>query len=338
MRLVRLAAALLLTTAATTALAAGAAPAGSGYHVVDRIAGPDGGWDYLSYDAKHARVLVARTNGVDAFDPKTRKVTAAFAPANWGHAAFAVNGGAELVITNGAKALATFVDATTGAPVAQVATGTAPDDAIFEPKSGLLLVMNHAGGDITLIDPKAHTAVGTIPVGGTLEASAVDGQGHAFVNIENKNQIAVVDVAGRKVTARYDLAGCEGPTGLAYAAADKLLIAACDGVAEIVRADTGKVVRSIKIGDGADGVAYDAARGLAFVPAGHDGTLAVIKVAHGDATLIDTVPTQKGARTITLDPATGRVFLPAAQYDPPATPGARPKAKPGTFELLVVGK
>ncbi len=336
MRLARLAAALLLTTLPVAVVAAPAG--GSGYHVVDRIAGPDGGWDYLSYDAKHGRVLVARTTGVDAFDPKTRKVTAAFAPAAWGHAAFAVNGGTELLITNGAKGLATFVDAETGAAVASVATGIAPDDAIVEPRSGLLLVMNHAGGDITLIDPKAHKAVGTIPVGGTLEASAVDGLGHAFVNIENKNQIAVVDVAARKVTARYDLAGCEGPTGIAYAAADKLLISACDGVAVIVRADTGKLVRSIKVGDGADGVAYDAARGLAFVPAGHDGTLAVIRVAHGDATLIDTVPTQKGARTITLDPATGRVFLPAAQYDPPATPGARPKAKAGTFELLVVGK
>jgi len=334
MRLAPFTAALLLTTASAVALAAPASPT---YHVIDRISGPDGGWDYTSYDAKHGRVLVARTTGVDAYDPKTRKVTAAFAPAAWGHAAFAVNGGTELMITNGAKALATFVNAETGAPIASVATGTAPDDAIFEPKSGLILVMNHAGGDITLIDPKTHTAVGSIPVGGTLEASAVDGQGHAFVNIENKNQIAVVDVAGRKVTARYDLTGCEGPTGIAYAAADKLLISACDGVAEIVRADTGKVVRSIKIGDGADGVAFDAARGLAFVPAGHDGTLSVIKVAKGDATLVATVPTQKGARTITLDPASGRVFLPAADYEP-AVGAARPKAKPGTFVLLVVGK
>jgi DNA-binding beta-propeller fold protein YncE len=335
MRLVRFAAALLLTTVAASAAAAPAG--GPGYHVIDRIPGPDGGWDYASYDAKHGRVLVARTTGVDAFDPRSRKVTAAFAPAAWGHAAFAVNGGSELLITNGAKALATFVDAETGAPVASVATGLGPDDAIFDPKTGLLLVMDHVGGDITLIDPRTHKAVGTIAVGGTLEASAVDGKGRAFVNIENRNQIAVVDLAARKVVARYDLAGCEGPTGLAYAAADRLLIAACDGVAEIVRADTGKVVRSIRIGDGADGVAYDAARGLAFVPAGRDGTLSVIRVAHGDATLIDTVPTQKGARTLTLDPVTGRVFLPTAQYLP-AVGGGRPTVKPGTFELLVVGK
>ena len=96
-----------------------------------------------------------------------------------------------------------------------------------------------------------------------------------------------LDIPARKVTARYELAGCEGPTGIAYAAADKLLISSCDGVAEVVAAETGKVVRRIKIGDGADGVAYDASRHLAFIPAGMAGTLSVISVSHGDATLID---------------------------------------------------
>ena len=322
---------------AASAAASAAQAAGSGYHVIDRIPGPDGGWDYASYDAGRDRVLVARSAAVTAVDLKSRKVNPAFAPAMRGHAAFAVDGGTELVITNGTPNTATFVDATTGAALAAVATGDGPDDAIIDPKSGLLLVMNHRGGDISLIDPKTHKAAGTIAVGGTLEAAAVDGAGHAFVNVEDKNQIAVIDVAARKVTARYALTGCEGPTGIAYAKADKLLISSCDGVAEIVRADTGKVVRQIKIGDGADGVAYDAGRKLAFIPAGVSGTLSVIAVSHGDARLVDTVPTQKGARTLALDTAGDRVFLPTAKYVLSAN-GGRPTPTPGTFELLVIGK
>nr|QQZ49431.1 hypothetical protein JKL49_20900 [Phenylobacterium glaciei] len=219
------------------------------------------------------------------------------------------------------------MDATTGALLATVATGNGPDDAIIEPKTGLLLVMDHKGGTVTLVHAKTHTVAGTIAVGGILEAAAVDGKGRVFVNVEDKNQIAVLDIPGRKVTARYELAGCEGPTGIAYAAADKLLISSCDGVAEIVAAETGKVVRQIKIGDGADGVAYDAGRHLAFIPAGMAGTLSVISVSHGDATLIDTVMTQKGARTLALDTARGRVFLPVAKYVIP-TDGGRPTPTP----------
>jgi DNA-binding beta-propeller fold protein YncE len=328
--------AILCLTAVAAATAAHAA--GSGYHVVDRIPGPDGGWDYASYDAARDRVLVARTEAVTAIDLKTRAVNPAFATAGRGHAAFPLNGGSEVVITNGTPNTAVFVNADTGATLATVATGDGPDDAIVDPKSGLLLVMDHRGGSVTLIDPKSHKAVGTIAVGGVLEAAAVDGKGRAFVNVEDKNQIAVIDIAGRKVTARYALTGCEGPTGIAYAAADKLLISSCDGVAEIVQADTGKVIRQIKIGDGADGVAYDAGRKLAFIPAGRDGTLAIIAVAHGDAALVDTVPTQKGARTLALDPASGRVFLPSATYVAATTPGGRPTVTPGTFQLLVVGK
>lgn len=330
-------AARLILFCAAAVIASAARAALSGYHITDRIAGPDGGWDYASYDAGRDRVLVARTTSVTAVDLKTRAVNPAFASAARGHAAFPVNGGKEVAITNGSANTVTFVDATTGALLATVPTGNGPDDAIIEPKTGLLLVMDHKGGTVTLVDAKTHTVAGTIAVGGILEAAAVDGKGRVFVNVEDKNQIAVLDVPGRKVTARYELAGCEGPTGIAYAAADKLLISACDGVAEVVAADSGKVVRQIKIGEGADGVAYDAGRHLAFIPAGMSGTLSVISVAHGSATLVDTVVTQKGARTLALDTLGGRVFLPVAKYVIP-TDGGRPTPTPGTFELLVVAK
>ena len=309
----------------------------AGYHVIDRLAGPDGGWDYANYDAKHDRVLVARGAAVNAFDLKTRSVNPTFAPAAWGHAAMPIKGGTEVLVTNGAKAIATFVDAKTGALITSVPTGAGPDDAIVDPKSGLLLVMNHAGGTITLIDLNTHTAVGTIAVGGTLEAAATDGKGKVFVNVEDKNQIAVVDVAKREVINRYELAGCEGPTGIAYDGADGLLISSCDGVAEVVAADTGKVVDQIKIGEGADGVAYDPVRQLAFVPAGKSGTLSVISITKGRAKLVETVATQRGARTLAMDIKGGRIFLPTAKYAP-SVGAARPAVISATFELLIVGK
>jgi len=336
----RLAVALCLgvsAMAAAAAPAAWAAEAGaSGYRVVDRIDGPDGGWDYIRVDPSHNRVLAAHGGFVMAADIATRAVTT-FGPGAILHDAMPVNGGAEVLVTNGGTATAVFIDAKTNAVVATVPTGKGPDAAAFDPKTGLALVMDHAGGQITLIDPKTHVVAGTIEVGGDLEAAVVDGTGKAYVNVENKNEIAVVDIAGRKDVARYALTGCDGPTGLAYDAADKLLIAACDGATDVVEAATGKVRQTLATGKGADGIAFDARQKLAFVPSGREGTLAVIAFAKGKGTVIDTVPTQVGARTIALDERSGRVYLPTAKFAP-ATPGTRSGRIPGTFQILVVGK
>ncbi|CAN5371733.1 hypothetical protein BH10PSE2_BH10PSE2_04270 [soil metagenome] len=321
---------------ASPAPAASGAPGASGYSVLGRLPGPDGGWDYASYDRGRDRVLVARSTSIDVYDPVAASATAAFAPAVRGHAAIVVNDGAEILITNGGAATTTFVNADTGALIASVPTGEGPDAAILDERSGLVLVMDHRGGDVAVIDPKSHLDLGRITVGGALEAAVVDGLGHAFVNIEDQNSIAVIDIDKRTVTNHYALTGCEGPTGLAYAKRDDLLIASCEGVAEILRASTGEVIRSIPMGEGADGVAYDEERKLAFVPAGESGTLAVLRIADGDAELIDTIETRVGARTIALDPLTGHVFLPSADYSP-AVDGGRLAMVPGSFRLLVVG-
>jgi len=316
---------------------ASAAQAASGYHVVDRIGGPDGRWDYVRVDKANNRVLVTHGSNVMAIDLATRAVSS-FAPGQILHDAMPVNGGSEVLVTNGGTATAVFVNAKTGATVATVETGKGPDAAAFDPKTGLVLVMDHAGGEVTLVDPKAHKAVGTISVGGDMEAAAVDGAGRAFVNVEDKNQIAVIDIAQKKVLARYPLAGCDGPTGIVYDAADRLLIAACDGTTVVVDPKSGKVVQTLATGKGADGIAFDAKQKLAFVPAGRAGTLSVISFAGGKGVIVDTVPTQVGARTIGLDERTGRLYLPTAKFAAPAMPGGRPTVEPGSFQVLVVGK
>ena len=316
-------------------LGVGAAQAASGYRVIDRVAGPDGGWDYVRIDAKNNRVLLTHGTSVMAVDLATKAVSS-FAPGQRLHIALPVNGGSEVLVTNGGANSADFYDLK-GAKVASVETGKGPDAAGLEPKTGLLMVIDHAGGQVTLVDGKAHKAVGTIDVGGDLEEVAVDGSGKAYVNVENKNEIAVIDVPGRAVLAHWALEGCDGPTGLTYDAADKLLLAACDGATAVVDAKSGKVLQTLATGKGADGIAFDAKQKLAFVPAGRAGTLSVISVAGGKASVVDTVPTQISARTIGIDERTGRLYLPAAKFAPP-TGGGRPTITPGSFEVLVVGK
>lgn len=315
--------------------AAGGALAAPAYRVVDKIPGPDGSWDYARVDSVSNRVLVAHGDSVMAIDLATRKVVSGLSPGARLHIALPVNGGAEMLVTNGGSDTVVFADAKTGAVNATIHTGASPDGAALDARSGLVLVMDHKGGDVVLLNVKTHERVGAIEIGGDLEEAAVDGAGRAFVNVESKNEIAVLDIAARKVVARYPLAGCDGPTGLAYDRKDKLLIAACDGVTVLVRASDGKIVKSLATGKGADGVAYDAKRRLAFVPAGRDGTLSIIALAHGTGSVVGTTPTARGARTIALDERSGRLYLPAADYVfPPG--GGRPTITPGSFQVLVV--
>lgn len=329
---------LVLALAATALLAASAAQAaGPGYRVLDRIAGPDGGWDFLRVDPAHNRLLVTRGTSVMAVDLASGTVEAGLAPGKRLHDALPVNGGAELLVTNGASNSAVFADARTGAPGVAVPTGANPDALVYDPHSRLVLVMDHTGGEVILVDPARHRAVGTIPVGeGGLEAAAADGEGRVFVNVEARNEIAVIDVARRKVVARYALPGCEGPTGLAYAPRQRWLIAACDGATAVVEARTGKPVRTLKTGQEADGVAYDAARELAFVP-GREGSLSIISLKGGRPVLAQVLKTDPGVRTLALDPRTGRVYLPAATFAA-AKAGEKPAPVPGSFHVLVVGR
>ena len=309
----------------------------SGLHVIDRIAGPDGGWDFLDIDTAHDRVLMARGPAAVAVDLKSRAVTT-LATGGKFHAASAIKGGGEALLTDGPGNMAVFLDGATGATLAKVATGRNPDAIVEDLRNGRILVMNHSGGDITIYDGATHSAVATVAVGGKLEAGVADGKGRVFVNVEDRSEIVGIDVAAAKVVSRWKLTGCEGPTGLALDAADGLLIAACDGGTGFVSLATGKTVQSLPTGPEADGVVFDARRRLAYVPAA-DGMMRVISVgAGGRARQIDSVATGEGARTIALDSRTGRVYLPSAQFPPTPAGGVRPPMIPGSFRLLVVGK
>ncbi|MDB5693392.1 MAG: hypothetical protein JWO81_2455 [Alphaproteobacteria bacterium] len=324
--------AFLLPAIALAAAAPAAAPS-----VVQRIAGPDGGWDLLSVDPAHHRLLVARTDGVMAVDLRTGAVTPKFVAGARLHAVFAIPGTHLGIATSGQSNTAILFDSATGAVTAEVPTGASPDAAIYEPASKTVWVMNAHDGTVTIVDPATAKAVGTVTVGGGLELPALDGRGHLFVNVEDKNEIVEIDLARRSVMKHIALPGCDGPTGLTYLSSGILVSACANGVAKLVRASTGTVAGEIAIGPRPDGAFADPARHRAYIPSGGDGTLAVIDTAPALPRLIARVPTQQGARTGAVDPATGRVYLPTARFQPPAAAGQRPRAVPGSFEVLVVG-
>ncbi len=319
--------------------AVGAPAAGSsGLKVTARIAGPDGGWDYASFDPARRRVYVAHGASVMAIDADTGKVTATFAAGSHLHAVVPVPGTDLIVTTNSGDDTARVLAAADGRLIASIPTAKGPDGAAYDPSTGLVMVIDGDSGEVTLVDPKAGKAVGSIHVGDGLEYPAADGKGRLYVNVEDKNEIAVVDIAARKAIARYPLGDCHGPTGLALVAGNRLISACANGVAKIVDAPSGRVIATLKIGAGPDAVLYDEIRGLAYIPSGRTGTLAVIALSGKDNnTIVDTVPTQTGARTGAVDPKTGKIYLPAAQFLPAAA-GKRPAPKPGTFEVLVLGR
>lgn len=318
--------------ATATAAAPSAAPA---LAVQGKIAGPDGGWDYVTFDPAHRRLYVSRSDGIMAVDVDTGAVTPKLVEAQRTHVALPVLGGDELVITSTTLGGVLIADAKTGAVRASLKTGAKPDGALLEPVSGLVWVLDNAGGGVSLIDPKTRTKVGVIPVAGALESAATDGKGRVFINVEDKGEIVVLDAKARKVTAHFKLDSCEEPSGLAYSPADKRLVTVCaNGAAKVVQAADGKLVASLPIGPRGDTAVYDPRRKIVYVPTAGDGRLTLISPA--TAKVVGVVTTQTGARTQALDPTADVLYLPAAQFTPPAQAGGRPVAVPGSFVVLKV--
>jgi hypothetical protein len=324
-------ASLILSVAFSTLALAAAAP---NYKIVDRIKVQDGGFDYATFDAATGRVYMARLDLTTVLDTKTGKVSE-LKSAVKGHIALPIPGTSLLLVTQRGGGLL-LVDGTTDKVAAEFKGGKNPDGATYDPFSKLVFAMDHELGEAVMIDPAAKKEVGKIAVGGELEFPVSDGAGKVFVNVENKNQIAVIDVKTKKVTTRYALKGCDGPTGLAYVASAKLLISSCDGSAHVVRADNGMEVANIPTAKGADAVIYDEARKLAFIPC-RTGTLEVLSLADpAHISIVQHMPTQVGTRTGTLDPSTGRIYTMAAKFAPPAAAGERPQAVQASYEVLVI--
>lgn len=334
----KLATALLVMASSVSAAPTSTVPKGQipNYTVIDRITGPDGGWDFIDVDAAHQRAYIARSNAVTVVDLKSRTATQ-LAVANGGHQALALFNGTQVLETDGKTNRARFLDATTGAVLGEVATGAKPDAAIIEPLTGLLLVMNAGDGTVSFIDPAKRSLVASLTIGGSLEVAAVDGKGFVYVNVEDRNEIVVMDARKRLIVRRYPLAGCDGPTGLAFIAHGTRLMSACaNNMAIVSDPVTGKVTDTIAIGKAPDGVLYDARRGMALIPTG-EGFLEIIAAdSPAGVHRVARVATHASARTAALDPDTGRIYLPSADYMAPVAPARRGTQVPGSFQIVVV--
>lgn len=307
------------------------------YHVAEKLSLPDGGWDLASFDPVLNRVYIARSDAVTAIDAATGAVIGKLAPASGGHGVVPLKGGAEILVTDGHEDMARIYDARSGRKLAEIRTGQKPDAAVYDAATGLAVVMNGKSGDLTLIDPVSRSAVGQVAIGGGLELAAGDGRGRLFVNVEDRNEVAVVDLRARKVVRRIALTGCEGPTGLAWLPLAKRVLSTCvNGVAAVTDPAAGKVSAQLPIGQGPDSALYDSHRHIAFVPAGKSGELDLFADTVAGVKPLGKVATQRGARTGAVDPATGRIWLPAADFAPPATPGGKPQLKPGSVVALVL--
>lgn len=305
----------------------------SGYTVSKRITlGGEGGWDYLTFDGETRHLYIARATRVMVIDIDTGKQIGEIPNTNGVHGVALVQKSGLGVTSNGRDDAATIFDLKTLAPIATVKTGSKPDAILFDPFSGLVLTFNGKSNNATLIDPEKAVAVGTIALPGRPETGVSDGKGKIFVNLEDKNQIAVLDVASRKAVATWPLTECDEPTGLALDNVNHRLFSGChNGVLVVMDADSGRNVLKLEIGKGVDAVAYDEKLALVFT-SNAEGNISVIQQEGSDMyTSLASVPTQKGARTMALDAGKHVVYSVAN-----AAAGA--DGKPGAFELIIVKK
>ncbi len=300
---------------ATDPAKAGSQAATPVWRVVNTLKAPEGSYDYASIDVEARQLFIGRQYGVIAVDLTTNAVRTLIKRDDVA-SVLLIPGTNLMLTTNNGADTATLLNRRTGQSVAEIKTGKGPDGAFYDANSGLAFVMNGDSEDITLIDIKAGKAIGTIAAGGAPEAGASDGKGRVYINIEDRNEVLVIDVASRKPVARYPLPGCNEPTGLTYDAATGLLIPVCHNrIAKLIDAVTGADKGSISIGAGADGSLFDPKTRIGYIPC-IDGTLTIYRLDEaGKATVLQTVATSDGARTAALDPVTGRLYLPAATVE-----------------------
>jgi DNA-binding beta-propeller fold protein YncE len=305
--------------------------------------GGEGSWDYLTVDPQTHRLYVPRSTHTMVIDAATGKTLADLPGQKTAHGVALVPEAGRGFITDGDRAghAGIFIfDPKTNTLLGSVAAPPDTDGIIYDPYSKRVVAVSGDNGlMLTLkpgMDPKSGKIDEPIELGGSPEFLAADGAGKVFVNLMDKNEVAVVDIPARKVVARWPVAPGGAPVGMALDAVHKRLFIGCRKPQKLIvmSTETGKVIADLPIGAGVDAVKLDG--GQAFASCG-DGTLAVAaETAPGKWEIVQTVKTPQGARTMGIDSTTHRIYLPTAEF----TTGAngRPSAKPGTFMIVVVGQ
>jgi YVTN family beta-propeller protein len=306
---------LLATAALAACLPVAAAPAAPVHYAVQQRwdLGPATHWDYTALDAQRGRLFVTRGDHVQVLDAATGKVVGEIAGTAGVHGV-AIAQDLKLGFTSNGRADSVTVFDLDTLQVKRTlpVTGTGPDAILYDPATHKLYTFNGKSADVSVFDAATGKALATIAVGGTPEFAVSDGK-RVYLNIEDKGELVAIDAAADRVLARWPLAGCEAPSGLALDAAHGRLFSVCSNrTMAVTDSATGKQVARVAIGGHPDAAFYDPASATVFSSNG-EGTLSVVRQLDADHyAAADTVPTLKGARTMAFDPASRRVFLPTA--------------------------
>jgi DNA-binding beta-propeller fold protein YncE len=318
-------------------------PSGTGYHqAYETVLGGEGGWDYLTLDASGVRLYISRSTHVSVVDPESRKEVGTIPDTPGVHGIALAPELGRGYTSNGRDATVTVFDLRTLRQLSRISVGTNPDAIVYEPATRRVFTFNGASHDASVIDAATGVLAHTLPLGGKPEFAVADGQGHIFVNIEDTSELVEIDANGPRIAARWPLAPCEEPTGLAIDVLGRHLFVGCSNrLMAIVDARQGGVLATLPIGAGCDATAFDASSGFAFAANG-DGSLTVIREnGPGKFGVVENVKTKAGARTMALDSQRQRIYLVTAEYGPkpPATsdkPNPRPPIIPGSFTMLTL--
>jgi YVTN family beta-propeller protein len=305
--------------------------------------GGEGGWDILTIDPA-SRLYLSHATKVVIVDLNKNALVGEIADTPGVHGFVAAPELQRGFSSNGKESKSSVVDLKTLKTVSKIDTDESPDALVYEPLRSEVYVFNHKGNSATVIDAKQAKVVATIPLGGGPEFPVADrSAGRIYCNIEDKSEVAVIDTEKHEVIARWPLAPGEGPSGIALDAAHHRLFSTCHNkMMVMVDTETGKVVTTVPIGAGVDGCGFDDSTQLAFASCG-DGTTTIAKEETPQTlTVVQTLKTERGARTMAIDPKTHRIYLPSAQFQPPPSPSpgmspGRPTIVPNTLKLLVYG-
>jgi DNA-binding beta-propeller fold protein YncE len=343
---------LFLAAAAAFIMRVSAAPAeatpqagASGYHVVNKFKlGGEGGWDYITLEPTTHRLFISRGTHVMVVDPEKGTVLGDVTGMHRVHGIALVPEFNKGFVSDGDPGSVFIFDLTTLKVLDEVKTQPDCDGLIYDPGTKRIFTGNGDAKTATAIDAATGKVLGNVDLGGGPEFLQADGKGHLFVNLVDKSELVKVDAKALKVEATWPLAPCESPSGLAIDAAHERLFVGCHNkYMAMVDGDSGKVLGTVPIGQGVDANRFDPGTGYAFASTG-DGS---ITVAHEDSpdkiSSVDTIATQRGARTMEFDPVSHNLYTVTADFGPApaAQPGQRPPRPPmlpDSFTLLVLAR
>jgi DNA-binding beta-propeller fold protein YncE len=318
------------------------------YHVVKTVpVGGEGFWDYLTADGPSGRLYVSRGSHVMVIDMATMKVVGDIPGTNGVHGIAVASEFNRGFTSDGGDTTATIFDLETLKTISKVqVTGAGPDAILYDPFTKRAFTMNHSGGSATAIDAATGKVVGTAAIGGVLETGQSDNAGTIYVNVESKSEIAAFDARTMAVKAHWPLTGCEGPSGLAIDREHGRLFASCgeSHTMDVMDYHTGRIVATLPICVGTDAAGFDPGLQLAFASCGDGSITAVHEDSPDKFTVVQTIATERGARTMAVDETTHKLYTVTAQFGPQPAPvpgetrRRRPPMIPGSFQVLVVDR